>query len=90
MFLKWLMERYRANEERHRALFRRMQQAFEARERLRAELSHLEHEIYELYGSGLPRRQQSLIEAAIRVRCHRVESEMDALHAEFLEAWRAL
>ncbi len=45
-------------------------------ERLRAELSHLEHEIYGIRESSLTRRQKSLLEAAIRVRCRTLETEM--------------
>src|ERR1043166_2063588 len=79
MILKWLRERYRESEARHEATMERLRRAYEASERLRAELSHLEHEIYELHGSNLPRRRKALMEQAIRVRCDQVEREMLAL-----------
>jgi hypothetical protein len=66
-------ERHRQAQERE---VRRLRQVYWESERLRAELSHLEHEIYGIRDSGLPRRQKALLEAAIRVRCRRVEAEM--------------
>ena len=65
----------RHRETQHRHVLRLRQLYWES-ERLRAELSHLEHEIYEIQASKLPRRQKGLLESAIRVRCRRVEEEM--------------
>lgn len=53
-------------------------------ERLRAELSHLEHEIYGIRESGLPIRHKALLEAAIRIRFRRVEAEMLSRQNEIL------
>lgn len=77
--MRWLRrlrknwERYQAEQEREIQKLRRLY--FES-ERLRAELSHLEREIYGIRDSKLPRRQKALLESAIRVRCNKVEREM--------------
>jgi hypothetical protein len=67
------LRRHRAEQERRLLRLRRI---YWESERLRAELSHLEHEIYEIRASRLPRRQKGILEATIRVRCRRVEDEM--------------
>ena len=67
------LRRHREEQERHLLRLRRI---YWESERLRAELSHLEHEIYEIQASRLSRRQKGVLEAAIRVRCRRVEEEM--------------
>jgi hypothetical protein len=67
------LRRHRETQERQ---IRKLRQMHWESERLRAELSHLEHEIYSIRDSELPRRQKILLEAAIRVRCRKVESEM--------------
>ncbi|MBM3457593.1 MAG: hypothetical protein FJX77_03545 [Armatimonadetes bacterium] len=54
----------------------RLRQLYRESERYRAELSHLEHEIYGIRESGLSRRQKSRLESALRGRCRLLESEM--------------
>lgn len=54
----------------------RLRRVYRESERLRAELSHLEHEIYGIQDSDLSWRQKALLEAAIRVRCRKVEDEL--------------
>ena len=67
------LRRHRERQERE---IRKLRQMYWESERLRAELSHLEHEIYSIRESDLSRRQKLLLESAIRVRCRRVETEM--------------
>ena len=64
---------YRAAQEKERRRLRRM---FWESERLRAELSHLEREIYAVREACLTVRQKALLEQALRVRYQRVENEM--------------
>jgi hypothetical protein len=89
MCLKWLIQRYREQEEQHHERLLRLRRAYEASERLRIELLQLEHEIYELWASERPRRQKALLEEAIRVRCRQVEREMAALQAEIWHSGQA-
>ena len=86
MLLKRLIQVCRDREERHRALVAHLRQAHEQSERLRAELSHVEHEIYELWASDLPLHRKRLLEEVLRIRCRRVQGEMAALQAEILHA----
>ena len=64
--------------------------AYAESERLRIELSHLEHEIYRLWESDLPRRQKLLLEQAIRVRVRQVEDEMLKRQYRILASGRVL
>src|SRR5262249_45711374 len=86
MLLKRLLQMRRDREKRHRALVVHLQQAHAQSERLRAELSHVEHEIYELWASDLPLHRKRLLEQVLRTRCRRVQGEMSALQAEILHA----
>jgi hypothetical protein len=54
----------------------RAQHARREYDRLRAELSHLEHEIYETWESHLSRSQKAILEEAIRVRCRQIEDRL--------------
>ncbi|HTE17643.1 MAG TPA: hypothetical protein VK689_04590 [Armatimonadota bacterium] len=67
------LRRHRAEQERRQLRLRR---TYWESERLRAELSHLGHVIYEIQGSKLSTRQKGILETTIRVRCRRVEEEM--------------
>jgi hypothetical protein len=86
MLLKRLIQTHREREERHRALVAHLQQAYEQSERLRAELSPVEHEIYELWACDLPLHRKRILEEVLRIRCRRVQDEMLALQAEILHA----
>jgi len=55
-------------------------------DRLRAELSHLEHEIYEIWELDLPRSQKAILESAIRVRARALEDRIWDLS---LSMWRS-
>jgi hypothetical protein len=86
MLLKRLIQIHRDREERHRALVAHLRQAHAQSERLRAELSRVEHEIYELWASDLPLHRKRLMEEVLRIRCRTVQGEMSALQAEILHA----
>ena len=75
-FMRAALEALRRHRESQEREIRKLRQMYWESERLRAELSHLEHEIYSIWDSDLPRRQKALLESAIRVRCRRVETEM--------------
>lgn len=71
-----LVEIWRRHREAQERELHRLRRLYHESERLRAELSQLEHEIYGIRDSRLPRRQKVLLEAAIRTRCRKVEEEM--------------
>jgi hypothetical protein len=74
--MKRLVQRYRERAEHDLERQHYKEEAREQCERLRAELSHLEQEIYALWESDLPRQQKDLLEQAIRVRCHQIEDKL--------------
>ena len=51
-------------------------------ERVRAELSHAEEEISEVWQSNLPRQNKLLLAQVIRVRCCQLEGTLRQLQAE--------
>ena len=71
--MRGALRRHREGQERE---MRRLRTLYLESERLRAELSHLEREIYGIQDSALPYRQKALLESAIRIRCRKVETEM--------------
>jgi hypothetical protein len=86
MLLMRFVQMYRDREERHRALVAHLQQAHEQSERLQAELSRVEHEIYELWASDLSLHRKRLMEEVLRIRCRRVQVEMAEFQADILHA----
>jgi hypothetical protein len=81
----WL--RHSAAYERHMHRLRRLH--FES-ERLRAELSHLEREIYGVRDSELSVKQKALLESALRVRYRRLEEEMLRRQTEVIHSGHPL
>jgi hypothetical protein len=75
-WIRTVADAMRRRREAHERELGRLRRMYWESERLRAELSHLEHEIYGIRESRLPRPQKALLESAIRVRCRRVETEM--------------
>ncbi len=51
-------------------------------ERLRAELSHAEGEISDVWESDLPRQNKLLLTQVLRVRCRHLEGTLDHLRKE--------
>ena len=77
--MQWIrtaLEAWRLRQAEQERELHRLRRIYWESERLRAELSHLEHEIYGIRESGLPRRHKAMLESAIRVRCRKVETEM--------------
>jgi hypothetical protein len=73
---------FQAREARVKARLAWLRRAYRESERLRAELSHLEHEIYEIWDSALSRREKAFLEQVLRVRTRRIENEMLRLQHE--------
>jgi hypothetical protein len=71
-----IVEAIRRQREHHRREVQKLRRMFCESERLRAELSHLEQEIYRLRDAKGPSVQKALVEQALRVRYNRVEAEM--------------
>ena len=80
--LRRLKERFQAHDARIKARLAWLRRAYRESERLRAELSHLEHEIYEIWDSPLSRREKAFLEQVLRVRTRRIENEMLRLQHE--------
>jgi hypothetical protein len=80
---------------RHRLLARerervRLTRIYWESERLRAELSHLEQEIYRIRESDLTRRQKQRMEGLVRVRVRRIECEMLSRQTEIAASGEVL
>ena len=89
-YLRHLHQRWRRHLAAQEAEVAALKVAFRESEALRVELSHLEHEIYEVWASDLPRRQKLLLEQAIRVRARYVEDEMLQRQYHILASGRVL
>jgi hypothetical protein len=74
--------RFQAHDARFKARLAWLRRAYRESERLRAELSHVEHEIYEIWESALTRREKVFLEQVLRVRTRRIENEMLRLQHE--------
>jgi hypothetical protein len=79
MFWKRLLAPLKRRAAEARAEQGRLDAVRDEYDRLRAELSHLEREIYELWESDLPRSQKTILESAIKVRIRSVEDRMSDL-----------
>lgn len=85
MFWRRLLQPLRERRASACARQERLRRARDEYDRLRAELSHLEREIYDLWESDLPRPRKVLLESVLRVRARAIEDRMWDLS---LELWR--